>query len=125
MLEGYGTDLEVVNAGAKDEYFQLYNYDNSNAPGKDGCCGGVGRNKIEGGWIISLDEWPDKASFTHEYIGGKQVYHKEENDGLSNITTLRIPVPGSADKFVAMSIYGDPKNFQNIMETILMNFTFM
>ena len=125
VLDGFGTELDIVNAETKDDhYFQLYNFDNSNAPPKDGCCGGDGKNKIEGGRIIGPGELPDRTLYTQEYIGGKKVYHKEINDEMGDIASLLIPVPNKTDTFVIISIYGDSKEFKSIIETILADFTF-
>lgn len=127
VLEGYGMETNGVALKdlKEDRYFQLYNFDIANAPGKDGCCGGPGRNKIEGGSVITLKEWPDKTSYTEEIIGGKHVYRKDITDDISYITTVHIPVPHKTDSFVTMSIYGDPTNVESVLETLLAHFVFM
>ncbi|MCR4285908.1 MAG: hypothetical protein NUW00_03370 [Candidatus Kaiserbacteria bacterium] len=100
-------------------YIQLYNYPESKV---EKAQFGKGENKIEGGLVLNIVDFPDFNSFSATTIADKEIYIKKGGiDGYWDWTQILIPMPG-VNEVISFVIYGDMDNFVIMVNTLLKEF---
>lgn len=105
---------------------QLFNYDETKAPGKGGFPSDEGINKIEA--IVTdnsvsdsaTPDYPEKSRKTTQANVAGQTATLEDIEFVSQgkIRTYYVPLSNTQGKFLSITIFGDPSNFQVLDEIV-------